>query len=92
VSGLSRIGRIGTGWYHSCAVDRDQRARCWGLNQDGELGDGGMDATAKPVLVDGLPGSASSVPATQSPWLVRLGLALLSLAWQRVGYNRLKST
>ena len=40
-------GTYGMGWrgvdiaaYHACAIDQDDYARCWGRNQEGQLGDG----------------------------------------------------
>jgi alpha-tubulin suppressor-like RCC1 family protein len=32
--------QVAAGWYHTCGVATDGRAWCWGLNRDGELGDG----------------------------------------------------
>lgn len=56
---------IAAGWGHSCAVSAAGAARCWGLNADGQLGNGssgeGTDATT-PVEVSGL-GAAVAVTA-----------------------------
>jgi alpha-tubulin suppressor-like RCC1 family protein len=31
--------QVTTGYYHTCGVTTDNRAFCWGLNRDGQLGD-----------------------------------------------------
>ncbi len=50
-----------TGWtmldggeYHTCGI-RDDRAYCWGLNLDGQLGNGTNTASSYPTAVVGLP-------------------------------------
>jgi alpha-tubulin suppressor-like RCC1 family protein len=43
VAGLHDVIRIATGYKHSCAVLADHTARCWGNNEDGQLGDGTWD-------------------------------------------------
>jgi alpha-tubulin suppressor-like RCC1 family protein len=45
--------RAGAGALHSCAVTTDDRAYCWGRNDNGELGDGTLRLRLKPVLVAG---------------------------------------
>jgi alpha-tubulin suppressor-like RCC1 family protein len=37
------FGAIGAGFYHSCAIDTDGTVWCWGLNNEGQLGDGTTD-------------------------------------------------
>ena len=39
--------QVSAGWYHTCGVRTDSLAWCWGLNRDGELGDG--TTTDRPV-------------------------------------------
>lgn len=51
----SGIAVINTGGYgHSCDVTRSGRARCWGLNGSGQLGDGTTTDHLTPELVIGL--------------------------------------
>ncbi len=53
---LSRIElpnkQITAGAFHTCAIAFDGRAYCWGQNVVGQLGDGTMDDSLSPVLVD----------------------------------------
>jgi hypothetical protein len=45
--------RINAGGHYSCGVTTDQRAYCWGSNDDGNLGDGTYSQRRKPVPVAG---------------------------------------
>lgn len=51
---------VAVGHDHSCAVLEDGRVFCWGVNENGELGDGTLEDSPTPVLVEGL-GPARSV-------------------------------
>jgi alpha-tubulin suppressor-like RCC1 family protein len=54
VSGGLLFRQIDAGFHHTCAVrTTDDRAYCWGLNQDGALGDGTTTSRLKPVAVLG---------------------------------------
>jgi alpha-tubulin suppressor-like RCC1 family protein len=44
-------GDVSTGYEHTCAVTRSQRAWCWGNNGSGRLGDGTTTNRLKPALV-----------------------------------------
>ena len=46
-------GAIAAGGRHSCMLDDAGKARCWGNNERGQLGDGSFDAHAEPVPVVG---------------------------------------
>ena len=46
-------GTVATGMSHSCTITSDGRAACWGSNDNGQLGDGGSESRATPVLVEG---------------------------------------
>jgi Ca2+-binding RTX toxin-like protein len=40
VSGISDAVEIGSGWYHSCIKRATQGLRCWGRNDNGQIGNG----------------------------------------------------
>jgi alpha-tubulin suppressor-like RCC1 family protein len=50
---LVKVRQIRTGYQFTCAVLQNGQARCWGLNQNGELGDGqpGIDRDRPRVVV-----------------------------------------
>ena len=45
---------IALGEYHSCALETDGTVACWGLNGNGQLGDGTTTDRASPTAVPGL--------------------------------------
>ncbi|MBM4396336.1 MAG: fibronectin type III domain-containing protein, partial [Deltaproteobacteria bacterium] len=49
VSGLINILGIRAGYRHSCSVQAGSVVRCWGLNADGQLGDGSTTNRSSPV-------------------------------------------
>lgn len=44
---------VSAGGEHTCALDRDGHAFCWGRGENGELGDGRVASSAMPVPVSG---------------------------------------
>lgn len=44
--------QVASGSYSSCAVTNDGKVSCWGLNTDGQLGNGSQTNSAVPVAVD----------------------------------------
>ncbi len=61
VSGMaSGVDAISAGDYHTCAVTTTGRAKCWGNNRNGRLGDGTTTDRHSPVTVSGM---ASGVDA-----------------------------
>lgn len=62
VQGLDTgVREIAAGGFHSCAVTEAGTALCWGLNEDGQLGDGTRDGRLTPVPVSGLGGGVTSI-------------------------------
>lgn len=54
VRGLSDVRAITAGWWqHSCAITGDGAARCWGLNEWGQLGNGTTASATTPLRVSG---------------------------------------
>lgn len=53
VTGLqSDVVKISAGSYHSCALLTSGRAKCWGANIDGQLGNGKKSLGGEPLPVD----------------------------------------
>jgi alpha-tubulin suppressor-like RCC1 family protein len=60
VSGLaSGVAAVALGEYHTCAVMTAGGAKCWGDNDDGQLGDGSMTERHAPANVVGLVGATA---------------------------------
>ena len=58
---LSGVVGLSAGGSHTCVVGESGAVLCWGINQDGELGDGTLDARSVPIIVDGLSEDAIGV-------------------------------
>jgi len=70
VHGISTATAISaSGLYHTCALLTGGSVRCWGWNQDGELGNGTTTDSAVPVSVLGLgpPAKTLTVSGTTNP-------------------------
>ena len=52
---------IAAGAYHACAVSSTGAVRCWGANEEGQLGDGTTTDSSVPVPVVGLGSGVASV-------------------------------
>ncbi len=64
VSGITRdTVSISLGGAHSCARMNSGSVRCWGLNSNGQLGDGTTTQRLTPVTVSGLTSGVSHVSA-----------------------------
>lgn len=58
---LSDVLALSAGGSHACVVVSSGSVLCWGINQDGELGDGSLEASNVPVIVGGLAEDAIAV-------------------------------
>lgn len=50
----SGVKAIAAGGYHSCAILDSGAVKCWGLNSDGQLGDGANQTSPVPYRVSGI--------------------------------------
>ncbi len=57
------VPMIAAGYYHTCALLNDGSARCWGMGERGQLGDGGTEDQSKPVDVLGLGTDVTAIAA-----------------------------
>ena len=57
MTGLANVTDIGNGRLHSLAIENDGSAWTWGLDADGELGDGATTNRTAPFKVLGISGA-----------------------------------
>jgi alpha-tubulin suppressor-like RCC1 family protein len=57
------VTAVAAGCFHSLALTADGAVWAWGLNDDGQLGDGSHTLRNAPVRVSGLPGQATAIAA-----------------------------
>ena len=62
-TGLSGVAQIasGTGWNNACALLTTGVLKCWGLNDNGQLGDGSTTSRWTPVISGSFPAAISAV-------------------------------
>ena len=60
------ISSISAGLTHTCAVTTAGAALCWGMNSNGQVGDGSSINQLKPVAVSGLTSGVTSISAGHS--------------------------
>ncbi len=64
VFGLSSgVVAITAGGYHTCALLSSGEVKCWGLNYQGQLGDGTNDPHLTPVTVSGMNSEVATITA-----------------------------
>jgi alpha-tubulin suppressor-like RCC1 family protein len=47
----SNVKEVACGYLHACALTTDSRIKCWGMNDQGQLGNSTNDASPVPVDV-----------------------------------------
>jgi len=62
----SGVKAISAGLNHTCAIASDNRVKCWGRNEFGQLGDGGEENSSEPTQVVGMDAFAVAISAGQS--------------------------
>ncbi len=60
---VAMSGTVATGFYHSCAINASGGVQCWGMNTNGQLGDGTTIQRLTPVVVTGLGSGVISIVA-----------------------------
>src|SRR5438045_8514924 len=56
-TGLDLAAAVEAGSFHQCALLQDGTVRCWGLDDDGQLGNGAQNNAAKQARAQGLRGA-----------------------------------
>lgn len=56
---LTGVRSVAGGWFHTCALMLDATVKCWGTNEQGQLGDGTTTNRTAPVTVIAATGSTS---------------------------------
>ncbi len=63
VSGLTGVAQLAVGDHHACALTTGGGVWCWGLNSNGQLGDGSTTNRNAPVAVAGLGSGVAAISA-----------------------------
>jgi prepilin-type N-terminal cleavage/methylation domain-containing protein len=89
VTGLtSGVARIATGGAFACAVTTGGGVKCWGLNSNGQLGNGTLTQSLTPVDVTGLSSGVSELSGGTA-YMCALMVAGTVKCWGDNGYGQL---
>lgn len=83
VKGSQQWASISAGEGHTCAMDTDKQAWCWGGDRYGQLGDAGTQSVNEPKLV----ASNGDWLAVSAGWMHSCGLAASDVTGQCWGNN-----
>jgi len=82
VTGLAAsVVEVAAGWRHTCVLYADGTVACWGLNEEGQLGDGTFDDRVAPTLVDGVDDVVSITCGHATTCAVRRDGAVYCWGW-----------
>lgn len=76
-----RFRAVSAGARHTCAIRTDGALLCWGMNDNGQLGDGTRDSRPTPRPVSGPPDGWSAVAAGRGDTCALHGSALYCWGW-----------
>jgi alpha-tubulin suppressor-like RCC1 family protein len=85
VGGVTDARQVSYRYTHGCAARQDGHAVCWGSNSRGELGNGGLTASAVAVAVTGLSGVAAVAVGLNHSCALRSDGAVFCWGDNRVG-------
>jgi alpha-tubulin suppressor-like RCC1 family protein len=83
VKGALRFRQVSAGYEHTCAITTEDRAYCWGRNENGQLGDGSQEFRFQPVAVLGATRRFKAIAAGNN-FTCGVTRANVALCW---GYN-----
>jgi alpha-tubulin suppressor-like RCC1 family protein len=88
VSGITEATWVTAGWFDTCAVVSNSHVECWGINGEGELGNGKTgNPSDTPVKVSGI-SEASQVTAGRDHACARLSTGHIE-CWGNNQYGQL---
>jgi alpha-tubulin suppressor-like RCC1 family protein len=87
VTGITTASTVSVGAYHACARLTDGTLRCWGWNQDGQLGNGTQGSSRTPVAVTGISTAVTVAAGVNHTCAVLVDGTLRCWGWN--GYGEL---